>query len=123
MQETKTQPAVVTKAISKAHELLKASGAKFKIISPDGTEFGDLEVAAEKKKHFKYEFGALRKVYVPYIEALKTGEVAQIKVPTDFELEDVRGAACAWMATNWGNGTYTTTIDRDFDIVEVLRVK
>ena len=123
MQDNNTQPAVVTKAINKAIELLKASGAKFKVISPNGTEFGELEIAPEKKKHFKYEYGALKAVFIEYLKDLKEAEVAQIKVPDSIDVEDVRSSACAWMATNWGAGTYTTTVDRDFNVVEVLRVK
>ena len=117
------QPAVVTKAITKAVELLKASGAKFKVISPNGDEFGELDVAPAKKKHFKYEYGALKAVFIDALKNLKEAEVAQIKVPQEYDIEDVRGSACAWMATNWGNGAYTTTVDRDFNVVEVLRVK
>ena len=123
MQDNQNQPQVITKTIAKAVELLKASGAKFKVISPNGTEFGELEVAPEKKKHFKYEYGALKAVFIEYLKDLKEAEVAQIKVPDSIDVEDVRSSACAWMATNWGAGTYTTTVDRDFNVVEVLRVK
>ena len=125
MQETKAQPAIVTKTISRAIEMLTASGAQFKVISPDGTEFGELEVVqhADKKKVFKYKHGTLRDIYLPSLLCLNAGEVAQIKVPEDIGLEDVRGAACAWMSTNWGKETYTSGVDKMFHTVEVLRVK
>ena len=125
MQETKTQPEIVTKTINRAIEMLAAAGAKFKVISPDGAEFGALEVVkhADKKKVFKYKHGTLRDIYIPCLASLKAGEVAQIKVPSGIELEDVRGAACAWMSTHWGNETYTSGIDKTFNTVEILRVK
>lgn len=127
MQDNQAQqPTIVTKTIDRAIEMLKASGAKFKVISPNGDEFGELEVAqhVEKKKTFKFKHGFLLSIYLPHVENLKEGEVAQIPVREEgVDVEDVRGAACAWMNTHWGNGSYTTGIDRTFNTVEVLRIK
>ena len=126
MQDNQTQPTIVTKTIARAIEMLTASGAKFKVISPNGDEFGELEVAqqVERKKNFKFKHGFLLSIYLPHVENLQAGEVAQIPVREDgVALEDVRGAACAWMTTHWGKGTYTTGIDKTFNTVEVLRIK
>ena len=126
MQDNQTQqPAVITKTIAKAVELLKASGAQFKVISPNGEEFGELEVAPEKSKHFRFTRGELSSYYKPLLENLKVGEVATFKNPdpTKYDIEDFRSSACSWISKEWGLGAHTSTIDRDFDTLEILRVK
>lgn len=124
-QNQTQQPAVITKTIAKAVELLKASGAQFKVISPNGDEFGELEVAAEKKKTFRFAHGELANHYKPVLEHLKVGEVATFKNPdpTKYDIEDFRSSACSWISKEWGIGAHTSTIDRTFDTLEILRVK
>ena len=125
MQDNQNQPQVITKTIAKAVELLKASGAKFKVISPNGEEFGELEVAVEKKKTFRYAHGELASFYKPLLENLQPGEVAMFKNPdpSKYDIEDFRSSACSWISKEWGNGAHTSTIDRRFDTLEILRVK
>ena len=125
MQDNKTQPAIITKTIARAVEMLNASGAQFKVISPDGTEFGKLEVVAEKKKTFRFERGEIRTIYLSALESLKVGEVATIKNPdiNKYDVEDIRGSAAAWAGKHWGIDAHTSTIDRTFNTVEILRVK
>ena len=124
-QNQTQQPAVITKTIAKAVELLKASGAKFKVISPNGEEFGELEVAAEKSKTFRFTRGELSQFYKPVLENLQVGQVATFKNPdpTKYDIEDFRSSACSWISKEWGNGAHTSTIDRTFDTLEILRVK
>jgi hypothetical protein len=127
MQDNQTQqPEIITKTIARAVAMLTASGAKFKVISPNGEEFGELVLAApepDKKRKNKYKFGTLHSIYIPHLQNLNPNEVATIPVDTlsGITLEDVRGAACAWATTHWGRGAYTTNLDRTFNNVEVLR--
>ena len=125
MQDNQNQPQVITKTIAKAVELLKASGAKFKVISPNGDEFGELEVAPEKQKTFRFTRGELSSFYKPLLENLKVGEVATFKNPdpAKYDIEDFRSSACSWISKEWGIGAHTSTIDRTFDTLEILRVK
>jgi hypothetical protein len=127
MQDNNTQPQIVTKTIARAIEMLTASGAKFKVISPNGDEFGELEVTKpteRKKKVFKHKHGALRDIYLPHMQALQPNEVATITVrEAGVTLEDVRGSACAWATKHWGSGAYTSGIDKTFNNVEILRIK
>ena len=125
MQDNKAQPQVITKTIAKAVELLKASGAQFKVISPNGDEFGELEVAPEKQKTFRFTRGELSSFYKPLLENLKVGEVATFKNPdpAKYDIEDFRSSACSWISKEWGIGAHTSTIDRTFDTLEILRVK
>jgi len=127
MQDNQVQqPIVITKTIAKAVELLKASGAQFKVISPNGDEFGELEVAPAKgKKTFRFGRGELSCIYKPTLETLKVGEVATIKNPdpNKFDIEDIRSSACSWISKSWGTDAHTSTIDRTFDVLEILRIK
>ena len=126
MQDNQVQqPAVITKTIAKAVELLKASGAQFKVISPNGDEFGELEVAPEKQKTFRFTRGELSSFYKPLLENLKVGEVATFKNPdpSKYDIEDFRSSACSWISKERGIGAHTSTIDRTFDTLEILRVK
>ncbi len=121
-----TQPQIVTKTIARAIEMLTASGAKFKVISPNGEEFGELEVVqhVEKKKVFKHKHGTLRNIYLPHLQSLNPNEVATIPVREEgVTVEDVRGSACAWATAHWGKGTYTSGVDKTFNNVEILRIK
>ena len=126
MQDNQNQPQVITKTIAKAVELLKASGAKFKVISPNGEEFGELEVQPPKaKKTFRFGHGELANHYKPLLENLKVGEVATFinPDPAKYDIEDFRSSACSWISKHWGLDAHTSTIDRDFDTLEILRVK
>jgi hypothetical protein len=126
MQDNQTQqPEIITKTIAKAVELLKASGAQFKVISPNGDEFGELEVVAAKQKTFRFGHGELSRIYKPLLETLKVGEVATVKNPdaSKYDLEDIRGSAAAWIGKHWGSEAHTSTIDRAFNTVEILRIK
>lgn len=125
MQDNQNQPQVITKTIAKAVELLKASGAKFKVISPNGEEFGELEVVAAKQKTFRFAHGELCNIYRAQLEGLSVGEIATIKNPdtTKYDLEDIRSSACSWISKHWGTDAHTSTIDRTFDAIEILRIK
>ena len=107
--------------------MLTASGAKFKVISPNGDEFGELEVAkvSDKAKTFRFAHGELSTIYKPILAGLKANEVATIKNPdpTKYDIEDIRSSACAWACKHWGNEAHTSTIDRTFDTLEILRIK
>mgnify|MGYP006302911423 CR=1 FL=1 len=107
--------------------LLRSVKAEFKIIMPDGTEYGELVIASKdsdgelrsKKRMFRMPVGKMRDHYKPYIENLKSGDVAQI--PFDhFERHQLRQAVSAWACSNWGSGNVRTCITDEH--VEVLRV-
>lgn len=125
MQDNQNQPQVITKTIAKAVELLKASGAKFKVISPNGEEFGELEVVAAKQKTFRFAHGEVCNIYRAQLSSLAVGDVATIvnPDPTKYDLEDIRGSAASWIGKHWGTDAHTSTIDRTFDTIEILRVK
>lgn len=115
------QPEVVTKTIEQAVRLLAASGSQFKVISPDGTHYGALEVVTKKKKTINPNrtYGELRKYYDHFVNyQAKVGEVFEIPAGK-YPPEDIRSGVCAKLSTLWGNSTYTSAIVEDR--VQILR--
>lgn len=111
---------VKTKAITQAARLLTAAGAQFKIIAPDGAEFGDLEVAEPKaratRRHNVYAVTG----YIQKIDAMAVGDVVTLEPPTPEDLDGFRSAVCGSAGRAFGNGNYTTATNAG--AVEVLRI-
>lgn len=113
---------VVNSAISRAVKMLDASGAKYRIVTPDGEEIGDLYAAPINKRKLLRDdrpYGALAAHMRPYLANVKPGEVVRIPY-SGFDREHLRGAVAAHLSNTWGAGTYVTTLT-DMN-VEVLRV-
>ncbi len=97
-------------------------GCQFKIIEEDGTEHGDLVVAAPKSagqrtdvlKHVDYKTPML---------AMKPGDVISIKTTPDIPLESLRSSIAGYATKKFGVGVITTTLDRPIDAVIVLRLE
>lgn len=111
-------------AITRALALLKSANVQFKIITPEGVEYGELEVVQPKERKRQkglYEYGELNQYFMPFVEKMKPGE--QVNVPFDkYECERLRGALSAWLVKHWGKGNSITAVNRESKVVEVLRV-
>ena len=118
---TKT-PEIVTKTIMQAEKMLRATGCDYKILTPSGDEFGNLEVMPKRKRTINpnREYGELVKHYDQYIDYdAAEGDVFEIpKGP--FTTEEIRRGVCSKLSKSWGNGTYTTVVVED--VVQVLRI-
>lgn len=122
--KTQTQPLVVTKTIQNAVRMLEASGAQFKVISPDGTEYGVLKVESPRKKKMNpdREYGELRAYYDRFIDYnAPVGTVLQVPHNPKYKPEEIRGGLCAKLTTRWGKGTYTTAVAKN-GTVEIMRI-
>ena len=97
---------------------------QFKIFSVDGGEYGDLPVVEDepkrKKASSKYPHGEIRQYALPFIENLMPDGVVSIPFKK-YEAESIRGNVCSWCTTVWGTKTYSTTINKDNQTVEVYR--
>ena len=117
-------------ALSKALALLRASGCKYKVLTPDGAEFGELKlappeppVAPRKRRPSTHPHGALKNYYWPMVKHMKPGEVVCIP-PADFDPVRLRSAITADLSAEWGKGTFITTVTKgDNANVEILRVE
>lgn len=119
---------IYQKVIAVATRNLRQIGCAFKIVDEDGNVFEhDVErvisPAKEKRQANKYNYGQVRRTYLEYIKNLQPGEVALIPFDTVVAPVATQSGACAWMAENWGAGTYTTHMNRDKNVVEILRLE
>lgn len=110
------------KQIDKLVTLLDAWECKYKIVLPDGTALGKLEVMPERKKAApKYPRGELIAYFLPYIGGMDLGDV--VSVPGGrYPLDALRGSLSAWATHHWGNGSVTTYVNHESNTVEVLRI-
>jgi hypothetical protein len=98
-------------------------GIQYKLVLPDGQEFGTLEVVKPKSKGRRaspFPVNTLRDYFLPFIGTLQAGDVVTVPF-SQFEGERLRGAISAWAITHWGKGTCTTYLNHDAGHVEVLR--
>ena len=112
-------------AAEKAIALLNASGAQYKVIFSDGTEYGELEAVQKKRtRNVTIPYGTLQPLYKPYIDEMQVGSVIQLSIAEAEALggtaTSLRSAASAYASKLWGNGTYISTITDKH--VEILRI-
>jgi len=115
------QPMVVTKSIESAIRLLNAAGCQYKVISPNGDQYGALEVVVKKKKQMNPDrsYGELRKYYDMFMKYdAKVGDVVEIPAGK-YPPEDIRGGICAKLTNIWGKGSYVSAIVENK--VQILR--
>lgn len=115
-------PEIIIKTIASAVRLLNATGAKYKVISPDGTEYGDLEVKVvkERTRVLKHELGYFDRHIKPLITGIKPGDVVTIPYKDGSTHEEMRSCATAKCHALWGKGSYTSSLGKHG--VEILRI-
>ena len=96
----------------------------FKIITVEGEEFGSLEIKPIKQKKKKrpslYPHGELTNYVTPIMSGVKPDQVVSIPIGK-YNAERVRSNACSWASTNWGKATYSSTVPKGKNSVEIYR--
>lgn len=110
----------------KALAALDASGAKYRIIMPDGTHYGTLPYSEPKpeksKRKLRHPYGALKAHYLPYVGEIQPGQC--IDVPCGpFLPGPLMSGISAHFCHVLGNGKVTVAGNKDRNCVEVLRVE
>lgn len=119
--------AVQEKKLNEALSVLKLVGAQYKVITPDGDEYGDLEVKALRKETTKaglprYKFGETREFFRPHISVMKAGDAKVI----DCKQYDPRVIArdiSSYCCQAFGTGSVSTLTVREDNSVEILALK
>lgn len=107
-------------ALEKAMRLLDATGCKYRICTPNGTWFGDLKIEKQKRQ-FKYAFGEKSAYLRQYLTDIQIGHV--VKVPSDkYDLIDLQKSISSFLSKSLWPKCHTSTMNRDENIIEVLRV-
>lgn len=114
---------VESAALNKAIALLDAIKAEYKIIAPNGREYGTLKVVPPKKRTSSgVPWGEIANYYRPLVQDLKPGDMVLVPAK-NYDIESLRGSMAGWFTTNWGKGSAITSVNRNDNVVEVLRVQ
>ncbi len=96
----------------------------FKVVTAAGEEFGNLEVKPTKQKKKKraslHPHGEIRQYLLPILKDVKPDQVVNIPIGR-YKAESIRGNACSWCTTVWGKGTYSSTVPKGKNSVEIYR--
>jgi len=116
------QPEIISKTIASAVRLLNATGAKYKVIAPDGTEYGDLVIQTEKPRVrvTTHERGYYNDHITPFLGGVKPGDVVTIPYKAGSTPIEMRSVATAKCHQLWGKGSYTSSVGKHG--VEILRI-
>lgn len=121
---------MTTKVLEQVLNLLASVEAKYKIVLPDGAEYGELLIAppappppVRKKKVFVNPPGTLLKFYKSYLEGMQVGNVATVPVHDSFKASAMQSAMTAYACNNWGAGSAMSHYDKEKNTIELMRVK
>jgi hypothetical protein len=107
------------KTIERLVNQLANLGCEFKVITEDGTEYGELNAVSKKHKT-----DVLKHVdYKTVLANMKAGDVEVLVCPEGIPLESLRSSISGHGASNYGAGTFTTMCNKDNNTVEVLRLE
>lgn len=101
-------------------------GVQYKIIAPDGKEYGTLVAFApvpkkEPKRKPRYQRNALRNYVSGFMKAMMPGDEVFVSVG-DFDIESLQSSVASFAFVTWGAGNYVTARDLIRNGVTVLRV-
>ena len=106
-------------------KLIQSIGCSYRILSPDGDSFGDLQVVEPKTKKSraprKYPYGSLTKYAQDHLDLnADVGSVQEVSC-ANFELETLRSAACNLLTKAWGKDSYVTVGHGDrFEVMRTV---
>lgn len=126
-----TMPLVSVRAMTSALETLRAVGCIYKVMGPDmilvthdpDNTFEKRTKRTRDELDTPYAYGDLKRHYVPYLEKLSVGQVAQIPYNDSLPYSALQSSASAYMSKEWGNGSYTTATNKETKCLEILRIK
>lgn len=108
---------------------LKATGAKYIVVMPDGTTHtqGDLKLAGpekekrRRKRGIEHPIGAISAYYLPLIKDMQPGQI--VEVPYDrFRPEVLVSGISSRAVEMWGKSSAVTARNPEKKVIEVLRV-
>lgn len=119
--------AVQEKKFREALAILALVGAKFKVITPDGSEYGDLEVrtirSGSSKAHFpRYKHGETRRFFMQYLLAMKAGDAKVIDCK-EYDPRVIARDISSYCCQTFGNGSVSCLADREEKTVEIFALK
>jgi hypothetical protein len=119
--------AIQEKKLKEAIAILSLVGAKYKVITPDGAEYGDLEVKVLRPETTKnglprYKFGETRNFFRDDISTMKAGDVKVIDCK-NYDCRVIARDISSYGCQNFGTKSVSTLADREANTVEVFALK
>jgi hypothetical protein len=119
---------VQQQALEKALRILDAlqGSVKYKVITEQGDEYGELEVMPPKKKNRlpRVHYAAYTELYKNKMQVAQVGDVLQFShsdiAAAGGTPESMRSTITAYACGVWGKGNYTSTVTNDN--VEIMRL-
>ena len=106
-------------------KFIESLGCKFKIITPDNEEYGDLEVVVKKpqRKGSGLPHGEISNFVRANLDMnAEVGSVQEIFVPEKYVPQHIQASACHILSHGWGRDTYTTCLNKNTMCIEILRI-
>lgn len=106
-------------------KFIESLGCKFKIITPDNGEYGDLEVVVNKpqRKGSRFPHGEITNFVRANLDMnAEVGSVQEIFVPEKYIPLHIQASACHILSRVWGRDTYTTCLNKNNMSIEILRI-
>jgi hypothetical protein len=117
---------VIDAAVSRAVQILAATGVEYEVRMPDGKVYGGLkqpeQVSKHRKRNLKRPYGSGKAIFDQHLGPLQVGEVVTIKVQEGFSIKELQSGATSWANARWGKGSYVSSRTADDSGVEILRV-
>ena len=109
-------------AIMKAIAMLKAVGCQFKVVDPEGSEYGELSIKKLPRRVNPFPKGAVQNHVHPRIESMKPCDTVMIPF-SQFGGKVIARSVSAYARKNWGENSYTAHRDPKAATVEILRIQ
>jgi hypothetical protein len=112
--------------LSRAIDLIKGLGCTYRILTPDGESFGDLQIVEPKTRQrspSKYPHGSLTKQVKTHMDLNAEIGVVQEVPCGEFDLEMLRSVACSILTSVWGKDSYVTmTRGNCFEVMRTAKL-
>ena len=118
---------VQEKKLKQAIDMLELLGLEFKVIRPDGFEYGKLEVKPPKPapkitKLPQYPRGEVRSFFLPFLANMNAGDAKVIDCKA-YDARVISRDISSYSVNHFGHGAISCHTDRDQNIVQVFALK
>jgi hypothetical protein len=118
---------VQTRKLNQALSVLGLIGAQYKVITPDGAEYGELEVKAIRPKETaaglpRYKRMETRSVFAPHLAEMKAGQVKVIECG-EYDPRVIARDIASYVANTMGSGVVSCLTLRKSGTVQVFAYK
>lgn len=109
-----------SKFIKKSINILKAVNAEYRITLPNGVTYTNIPAAKPKRRRRGLARGLMSGHYLPYIKAIKHGQLVEIPY-AKFSGDALQRSVSAYARYLYGKGSIITSKNDKRKIVEILR--